>query len=415
MNWIGWVVLVVMLAEAGLRVAADLLNLRHCDGKVPRELADVYDPKRYAEAQAYLRARTRFGWVATGTHLTLVVGFWLFGGFSWLDIWTRGLGLGPIFTGLLYIGVLLLARWLTGLPLDLYATFVIETRFGFNRTTAGVFVSDLAKKMGLALLLGGPLVAGVLAFFLYAGPRGWWICWLLVTGFTLGVQYVAPTWILPLFNRFTPLADGPLREAIVAYAAGIDFPLDNVMVMDGSRRSSRSNAFFTGFGRHRRIALFDTLVQRHSVAELVGVLAHEMGHYKLRHIGVMTVLSILQVGLMLFVLSFFLSWQPLFDAFFVQSLSVHAGLVFFALLYTPVDLLLGLFLQRQSRKNEMAADRFAAETTAAPEALGLALKKLSVDNLTPLNPHPFYVWLNHSHPPILERIRALGAETPSAA
>ena len=414
MNWIGWVVLTALLAETGLRVAADLFNLRRCNGAVPDELADVTDAKRYGETLAYLRARTRFGWVETATHLTAVLAFWFLGGFSWLDVWTRGLELGPVFTGLLYIGLLLAVRWVMGLPFDIYATFDIETRFGFNRTTAGVFVSDLAKKLVLALVLGGPLAAGVLVFFQSVGPHGWWICWLLITGFTLGVQYVAPTWILPLFNRFTPLADGPLREAIVYYATHIDFPLENVMVMDGSRRSSRSNAFFTGFGRHRRIVLFDTLVQRYTVAELVGVLAHEMGHYKLRHMATMTVLSLLQAGLMLFVLSFFLSWQPLFDAFFVQSPSVHAGLIFFALLYTPVDLLLGLLLQHRSRKNELAADRFAAETTGTAQALCLALKKLSVDNLTPLDPHPFYVWLNHSHPPVIERIRALGAQTPPA-
>ena len=409
MNWIGWVIVTALVAEAGLRMAADVANLRCMDGRIPDEFIGVYDSERYAKAQAYLKTRTRFAWVETVFDLALVMGFWFLHGFAWLDHWSRGLDLAPVLTGLVYVGGLILAKWVAGLPLDLYATFVIEARFGFNRTTAKVFASDLGKKIILAAVLGTPVAAGVLSFFHYAGPAGWWICWLLVSGFILAIQYVAPTWIMPLFNRFSPLEDGDLRQALFAYAARIDFPLENVMIMDGSRRSSRANAFFTGFGRHRRIVLFDTLVKNHDVDELLGVLAHEMGHYKLRHVAVMTGVALLQAGLLFFILSFFLSWPPLFHAFFVATPSVHAGLVFFALLYTPVDFFLGICTQWLSRKNELAADRFAAETTRSPQHLGRALKKLSVDNLTPIDPHPFYVWLNHSHPPALRRIRMLEA------
>jgi STE24 endopeptidase len=237
----------------------------------------------------------------------------------------------------------------------------------------------------------------------------WWYCWLGVTLYMLVVQFIAPTWIMPLFNKFTPLEEGELKSAILSYASAIDFPLENVYMMDGSRRSTKSNAFFTGFGKHKRIVLFDTLIRQHSVKELVAVLAHEMGHYKKKHIRQGIILGILQTGLMLFLLSRFISYPGLFDAFYMQHISVYAGLIFFAMLYAPIDFFVGLFLQVLSRRNETNADRFAAETTGDPGSMVDALKKLSVHNLSNLTPHPFYVFLNYSHPPVLKRIQALSS------
>jgi STE24 endopeptidase len=218
---------------------------------------------------------------------------------------------------------------------------------------------------------------------------------------------VAPTWILPLFNKFTPLEDGALKNAILSYAARIRFPLENVFVMDGSKRSSKSNAFFTGFGKRKRIVLFDTLIKRHTPAELLSVLAHELGHYQKKHVLQVMVLGVLQTGLMLYLLSFFISYRGLFDAFYVIDKSVYAGLIFFSMLFAPVSFFIGIFVQMRSRRNELAADRFAAETTHDPQAMTNALKKLSVDNLSNLLPHPLYVFLNYSHPPVLQRINAL--------
>ena len=209
----------------------------------------------------------------------------------------------------------------------------------------------------------------------------------------LGVQFIAPTWIMPLFNKFTPLETGELKSAILSYAGSINFPIENVYVMDGSRRSSKSNAFFTGFGKHRRIVLFDTSIQRHTTGELLAVLAHEMGHYKKKHILQTMVLGILQMGIMLYLLSIFISNQGLFDAFYMPQTSVYAGLIFFAMLYSPLEFFIGLFMQMLSRRNETAADRFSAETTHDPQAMVAALKKLSVHNLSNLMPHPFYVFL----------------------
>jgi STE24 endopeptidase len=291
-----------------------------------------------------------------------------------------------------------------------YATFVIEERFGFNKTTLQTYVMDLLKGLILAILLGTPLLLAILTFFQHAGSNAWWYCWIGVTLYMLVVQYVAPTWIMPLFNRFTPLEEGELKSAILSYANSIDFSLENVYQMDGSRRSTKSNAFFTGFGKHKRIVLFDTLIKQHSVTELVAVLAHEMGHYKKKHIRQSLILGILQTGLMLFLLSHFITYQGLFDAFYMPQQSVYAGMLFFAMLYAPIDFFVGILMQVLSRKNETVADQFAADTTKDPVSMVDALKKLSIHNLSNLTPHPFYVFLNYSHPPVLKRIQSLSTE-----
>jgi STE24 endopeptidase len=329
--------------------------------------------------------------------------------FPILDHWVRSFSYGPIISGLIYAAVLVLVKGLLSLPFSIYHTFVIEERFGFNQTTWSTFFLDLLKGLVVGLLLGTPLLAGILAFFEYSGPNAWWLCWIAVTVYMLGVQFIAPTWIMPLFNKFSPLETGELRSAILSYAESIKFPLENVYVMDGSKRSSKSNAFFTGFGSHRRIVLFDTLIEHHAVEELVAILAHEMGHYKKKHIIKSLILGILQMGLMLFLLSLFISYPGLFDAFYMPQISVYAGLIFFAMLYSPLDFFIGLFMQRFSRKNETEADRFSVDTTRNPKALADALKKLSVHNLSNLLPHPFYVFLNYSHPPVLQRINAIMA------
>jgi STE24 endopeptidase len=324
-----------------------------------------------------------------------------------LDQWVRDIIGSPITCGLLYIGILFFGKTIVSLPFSVYSTFVIEERFGFNKTTAILYVADLAKKIALSVILGGPLLAAVLAFFEYAGSWAWFYCWALVIVFMIIMQYVAPTWIMPLFNKFKPLEEGELRAAIVAYAKKIDFPLENVFVMDGSRRSVKSNAFFTGFGMHKRIVLFDTLINNHGIPELLTILAHEIGHYKMRHIFWMMFAGIFQAGVMLYVLSLFISTPSLFEAFYVNQPSVYAGLVFFSLLYSPIDFFLSILLQAVSRKNEYSADRFAVETTCDSQSFITALKKLADHNLSNLTPHPFYVFINYSHPPVLERINAI--------
>ena len=324
-----------------------------------------------------------------------------------LDEWLRSFDFGPVITGLVYMGILILIKSALSLPFSLYSTFVIEERFGFNKTTWSTFFLDLVKGVGLGILLGAPLLAGILWFFEYAGSNAWWYCWIAVTLYMLAVQFIAPTWIMPIFNKFKPLDDGDLKSSILAYAGSIKFPIENVYVMDGSRRSSKSNAFFTGFGKHRRIVLFDTLIKQHTTEELLAVLAHEMGHYKKKHILQSMTLGIVQMGIMLYLLSWFISYQGLFDAFYMPQQSVYAGLIFFGMLYSPLGFFIGIFMQILSRKNEIAADRFSVETTRDPNSMIEALKKLSVNNLTNLLPHPLYVFLNYSHPPVLQRIEAI--------
>ena len=408
MNSIAIIILGALGLNFILNLVADGLNLKHLSSELPRAFEGMYEPQRYRKSQHYLKANTQFGWVASAFNLLVVLGFWFAKGFPLLDKWVRSFELGPILTGLIFIGILILIKSVLALPFSIYATFVIEERFGFNQTTWRTYLTDLLKGLVLALLLGTPLLAAILAFFQYAGSNAWLYCWIGVTIYMLVVQFVAPTWIMPLFNRFTPLEDGALKSAILSYAASINFPLENVYQMDGSRRSTKSNAFFTGFGKHKRIVLYDTLIKQHTPGELVAVLAHEMGHYKKRHVPQALILGILQTGLMLFLLSKFISYPGLFDAFYMPQQSVYAGMLFFAMLYAPIDFFAGILMQILSRKNETVADQFAAETTGDPGSMVDALKKLSVHNLSNLTPHPFYVFLNYSHPPVLQRIQLIG-------
>jgi len=385
---------------------ADLLNLNALKKDPPPGFEDVYDREKYARAQEYTRAKTQFGFVSSSIKLVGLFGFWFLGGFGFVDQIVRSWNLSEIPTGVCYLGILFLLNEFFSLPFSIYATFVLEGRFGFNKTTPKTFVSDRLKGLMLAAVLGGPLLGLLLWFFQRWGASAWLWAWGAVTVFTLLLQFVAPTWILPLFNKFTPLPDGALRRAIFDYARRVGFPLSNLFVMDGSKRSAKGNAFFTGFGKNKRIALFDTLVEKQSVDELVGVLAHEIGHHKKGHVWKGFVLSAVQTGATLFVLSMALRWTALFDAFFVFP-SIHTGFAVFGLLFSPVSFLLSLPLHALSRRNEYEADRFAAETLGTGQALSSGLRKLSADSLANLTPHPFYVFLHHTHPPLVERVRAL--------
>jgi len=411
MNLFASIILSAILLEFVLNLVADILNLKALKLEPPSTLQDVYKPEAYRRSQEYLRVNTLFGFIISTFSLIVLLAFWFAGGFNFVDQIVRDWGLGNIVTGLLYTGILLLAYGLVALPFSIYDTFVIEERFGFNRTTPRIFVLDRLKGLALAIILGTPLMACVLALFEYAGTYAWLYCWAAVTLYTLAVEFIAPTWIMPLFNKFTPMEQGELRESILDYARSVNFPIQNVFVMDGSKRSSKSNAFFTGFGRSKRIALFDTLIAQHKVGELVAVLAHEIGHYKKKHILQSIVISILHFGLVFFLLSIFLNSPGLYQAFYMQQPSIYTGLIFFGLLYTPIELILSILLNLFSRKNEYEADRFAAVTIEQPVNLANALKKLAANNLSNLTPHPYYVFLHYSHPSLLQRVDAIDRYT----
>lgn len=406
MNIFAIIILATLLVDFILNLVADIYNLKSLDKGLPDEFSDVYDEETYDKSQEYTKVRTRFGFLTSSFNLIVLLVFWFAGGFNWLDEIVRNWELGVLWTGLVYIGLLLLARSIISLPFSIYSTFVIEERFGFNKTTPKTFVLDLVKGLGLSVLLGGPLLAGILAFFTFIDQYAWLYAWGVVTAFTLFIQFIAPTWIMPIFNKFEPLEDGELRQKIREYADSVNFALEGIYVMDGSKRSSKSNAFFTGFGKNKRIALYDTLIDNHTDDELVAVLAHEIGHYKKKHIIKNISISVVQTGIMFFLLSVFLNSQGLYDAFYMEQTSVYAGLIFFGMLYAPIDMIVSIFMQILSRKYEFEADEFAS-TTYQKEPMIEALKKLSKDNLSNLTPHPFYVFLNYSHPPVLQRIRTI--------
>jgi STE24 endopeptidase len=400
-------ILAVLILSWFLDLVIEILNLRSLKPELPAEFQGWYDDGKYAASQQYLRETTIFGCIADTFFLILTVAFILLGGFNYVDGIARAAGFGEIPTGLCFAGILLLASDIIHIPFSAYGTFVIEERYGFNKTTLKVFVADHLKGWLLAAAIGGPVLALVLWFFQKAGPLSWLWCWGAVTAIQILLMFFAPAVIMPFFNTFTPLADGELKEAIERYAREQRFRMQGIFTMDGSRRSTKSNAFFTGFGRFRRIVLFDTLIAKHSVDELVAILAHEVGHYKKRHVFRMFAMSMATSGIMFFVLSLFLNNPSLSAAFRMEHTSLYATLFFFAFLYAPIEMFFGIGANMLSRRHEFEADGFAASTVKNPVPLITALKKLSVDNLSNLTPHPAKVFFEYSHPPVLERIHRL--------
>jgi STE24 endopeptidase len=403
----------LILVRYVLNLVSERLNLAHVTSKLPEEFKGWYEEEAYAKSQRYLRETTRFDLLESTILVPVGLAFLLLGGFHWADQMARAAGGGMILTGLLFTGILVLLSELARLPFSAYSTFVLEARYGFNKTTPGTFAADFFKSLALTAVLGGAALSLVLWFFAAAGPLAWVYSWIAVTALQLALAFVAPVWILPLFNKLTPLEDGDLKQAIEAYAREQGFTLKGLFTMDGSKRSTKSNAFFTGFGRWRRIVLYDTLVEKHSVEELVSVLAHEVGHWKLRHIRKHLIASTLVMGVMFYALSVFISRPGLYAAFRVEmtpiggQAPIYAGLVFFLYLFAPMSLLLSPLLNLMSRRHEFQADAFAVMTCRTRDAMIDALKRLSVDNLVNLTPHPFKVALEYSHPPMLARIRAI--------
>ena len=407
MNLFAIIILFTLLVGYFLDLISEKLNLKKLSPTIPQEFEDVFDKEIYAKSQNYTRTRTRFGFITSTFDLAVMLIFWFAGGFNWLDIIVRNNFHNDIIRGLVFIGSLTLASSILSMPFSIYSTFVIEEKFGFNRTTVKTFIMDIIKGLGLTLIIGAPVLAVVLYIIGSLGNIAFIVAWGVVAVISLIMTYIAPTVIMPLFNKFTPLEEGELRASIFDFAQKVNFPLTNIFVMDGSKRSAKSNAFFTGFGKKKRIALFDTLIAKHTVQELVAILAHEIGHYKKKHILQGTIIGYVHMAVIFYLLSIFINQRGLFDAFYMENMSVYAGLLFFGMLYTPVEMIISVFMNIFSRKNEYEADKFAGDNTGNPDNMISALKKLSKDNLSNLTPHPFYVFLNYSHPPVLERIKNL--------
>lgn len=396
----------ILLVEFAAETLLDFLNARKFDDPVPPELQDLYDPAEYRKSQAYKKVNFRFGLLSSGASFLMILGFLIFGGFGWVDEIARSLSSHPVVQSLLFFGILMIGSDLISTPLSYYHTFVIEEKFGFNKSTPALFFSDKLKGWGLIVVLGGGLLALVMWFYQWAGASFWIYAWGLIAAFTVFMNLFYSRLIVPLFNKQEPLEEGSLKERIEAYARKVGFELQNIFVIDGSRRSTKANAYFSGFGREKRVALFDTLIEDLEEEEIVAVLAHEVGHYRKNHIIVNLLASISLTGLTLFILSLFVNNPELSLAIGVSAPSFHAALLSFALLYSPISELTGLVMNYVSRRFEFQADRFARETFDAEPLIG-SLRKLSRKNLSNLTPHPAYVFVHYSHPPLAARIRAL--------
>jgi len=384
-----------------------LLNARSARLALPAEFQGIYDQREYISSQSYTRAKSRLEMLGSTMNTLVLVCLILLGGFAWLQATVTSLESPWLVQGLVFLGAMAALFEVLNLPLEIASVFDLEERYGFNRTTAGTFIKDKVKTYVLLAILGSMAVCGIMLFFRAFPQNGWLLAWAFMAALIFFLQYVGPSWILPLFNTFTPMEEGPLRDTILATAERAGFDLNEVFVMDGSKRSSKSNAFFTGLGRKKRIVLFDTLINRHTSQELSAVLAHEIGHYKLRHIWRKTLFTLIQMGIMFYILSLVLHSKPLYAAFGLSGTPLYAGLLFFAILYTPVNLFLSLATNALSRRYEYEADEFAVRITKRPQDLSAALRRLARDNLSHLTPHWLYVLLEYSHPPVLDRLRHL--------
>lgn len=393
-----------------LDMLSDSLNLSYLSKPLPSEFKEIYNPQKYDHYLQYQTSHTRLELVRRTVFFIATITFILLGGFNSTDLFARSFNFSSIGTGLIFVGTLSLLRFLLQLPFSIYETFVLEERFGFNKTTLRTFILDILKGAILGSILGGFIFAGMIYFFETTGSMAWLYSWTAITLFQLILAFVAPVWIMPLFNKFSPLPEGPLKEAIQNYAKTRNFQLQGIFTMDSSKRSTKSNAFFTGFGRFRRLVLFDTLIEKHSIDELVAILAHEIGHFEKKHILKSLLLSILTSGFVFYTFGLFMNNPDLFSVFQMDHTSVYASIIFIGFLYSPILRVLSIFTQKLSRKFEFEADAFARETYGRPELLISALKKLSVDNLSHLTPHPLKIILDYSHPPILKRIAALRQE-----
>ena len=404
-----FVILGALLLEYGLSTISSFLNMNSITETVPKGFEDYYDTEKYSQSQQYLKDKTRLG-LLSGTFSLILTLFVIHTGiFGLLDEFVRSYSLHPIITGLMFFGILFFINDLLNLPFSLYSTFIIEEKYGFNKTTINTFITDKLKGYGLTIVLGSLIISPIMYFFNTYESKGWWIAWILITMFIIGIQPIFVHVIAPIFNKFTPLKEGELRTAIEEFANKVQFPIGRIDVMDGSKRSAHSNAYFSGFGKSRRIALFDTLLDKHTTEEIVSVVAHEVGHYKKKHIITGTILGILETGIMLYIFNIFMYEQGLYDVFSVNEISVYCGLIFFGMLYAPVSLVTSIFTTAMSRKNEFEADAYALEKTKKPEPLISMLKGLAASNLSHLTPHPMMVFLSYTHPPVNKRIEAVKA------
>ena len=384
----------------------EILNVKNMKEDLPDEVKDIYDEEKYRKSIAYSKTSVRFGFITSTFSFLLSFTLLITGFFGWLDSYLNGFFSQEILVSLSFFGVLFIGSDIINWPFQVYDTFVIEEKFGFNKTTPKTFVMDKIKGYLLSAVIGGIILFALLKLINAFGPNFWIYFWIVISVFILFMNMFYTSLILPIFNKLTPLEDGELKDEIKKYSQSVNFPLDNIFVIDGSKRSAKSNAFFSGIGKKKKIVLYDTLIKNHSKEELVAVLAHEVGHFKKKHIISGYILSILQTGLTLFILSLMIFNPITSQALGGSAMAIHLNLLAFGILYSPISHFVGVFMNILSRKNEFEADAYAKETYNGTY-LQNALKRLSVDNLSNLFPHPAYVFINYSHPPLLKRLKAM--------
>lgn len=373
---------------------------------MPPEAAGIYDEEKYAKWLAYDKANGRIGSISSSISIVISLAMLVMGWFGSIDTWLRQYVEHDIVLALAFFGVLGLGSSIISLPFSIYSTFVIEEKFGFNKTTVKTFIIDMIKGALLSAAIGLPLGALIIWFYYELGDYFWITAWVVMTVFSLFMTMFAASWIMPLFNKFTPLEEGELRTAIEAYCDKVGFKLTNLFVMDGSKRSGKSNAFFSGLGPKKKIVLYDTLIEQMTTEEIVAVLAHEIGHYKKQHTRQSLILSIVQSGIMLFLLGLFLRIPEFSQALGAEQGSFHVGIIAFGIMFSPISTLIGIGMNVLSRKNEFEADAYARDTYDG-KPLASGLKKLTAENLGNLKPHPYMVFVSYSHPPVLQRLERL--------
>ena len=401
-----YIIIAIIIINFIIDKVLDALNAKHYKDSVPKELEDVYDADDYKKSQAYKTTNYRFGIITSTFSIMLTLGFLFFDGFEYVDNIARGYSENNILIALIFFGIIMIGSDVITTPFSYYSTFIIEEKFGFNKTNLKTFILDKIKGWLMMAIIGGGILALIIWFYKNTGTYFWLYAWALITVFTVFMNMFYSKLIVPLFNKQKPLEEGDLRNEISKYAASVGFKLDKIFVIDGSKRSTKANAYFSGFGNEKRVTLFDTLINDLEQEEIVAVLAHEVGHYKKKHIIFNLVFSILLTGLTLYILSVFISNPLLSNAIGVEIPSFHIGLIAFGLLYSPISEITGLIMNHFSRKFEYQADDYA-KTTYKPEPLISSLKKLSKNSLSNLTPHKAYVFMHYSHPTLLERVRNL--------
>lgn len=405
-NTLFYILIAILIISFIIDKILDALNAKHFNDTLPTEVKDVYDDAEYKKSQRYKATNYKFGLLTSTFSLVLTLGFFFFDGFAYVDQIARQLTTHSILITLIFFGIIMLGSDVITTPFSYYKTFVIEEQFGFNKTTRKTFILDKIKGWFMTIFVGGLILGALTWFYQTTGSTFWIYAWLLITVFTVFVNLFYSRLIVPIFNKQSPLEDGSLRTAISDYANTVGFNLDKIYIIDGSKRSTKANAYFSGFGSEKRVTLYDTLVNDLNEEEIVAVLAHEVGHYKKKHIIFNLVTSVLLTGFTLYVLSLLIGNPMLSEALGVATPSFHIGLIAFGILYSPLSEITGLLMNWFSRKFEYQADDYA-KTTYKAEPLITSLKKLSKNSLSNLTPHPAYVFMHYSHPTLLERIKNL--------